>query len=180
MVPTLLDVQMNWRKHTKKLTMRWFNLSRKVLERNPPAASHMGGIWERQIRSACAILSSLLSAHWKSLDEESLLKQVAETEGILNSQSLTMETISNTTSDLPFAPSNILAMKSKVVIPPPRDFTRPGLDCQKTWCHVQHLANEFWSCWRKEYLQSLQSCTKWQVRKRNFSVGGAMEQWPSG
>ena len=26
-------------------------------------ASHMGGIWERQIRSAHAILSSLLSAH---------------------------------------------------------------------------------------------------------------------
>ena len=85
-----------------------------------------------------------------------------------------METISNTTSDLPFALSNILAMKSKVVKPPPGDFTRPGLDCQKTWCHVQHLANEFWSCWRKEYLQSLQSCTKWQVRKKNFSVGGAM------
>ena len=81
-----------------------------------------------------------------------MVTQVAETEGILNSQSLTMKTINNTTSDLPFAPSNILAIKSKVVIPPPGDFTRPGLECQKRWCHVQHLANEFWSLWRKEYL----------------------------
>ena len=52
--------------------------------RNPPAASHMGSIWERQIRSARAILLSLLKAHGKSLDEESLLTLLTETEGILN------------------------------------------------------------------------------------------------
>ena len=28
-----------------------------------------------------------------------------------------------------------------------------------------------WSCWRKEYLQSLQLHTKWQGGKINFSVG---------
>ena len=95
--------------------------------RNPPAASHMGGVWERQIRSARAILSSLLSTHGKSLDEESLLTLAAETEGILNSRPLTVETISNPTSDLPLAPSNILTMKWKVVMPPPGDFSRPDL-----------------------------------------------------
>ena len=30
---------------------------------NTPAASHMGGVWERQIRSARSILSSLLKTH---------------------------------------------------------------------------------------------------------------------
>ena len=44
------------------------------LIRDPPAASHMGGIWGRQI-----------SKHGKSLDEEYLLTLVAKTEGILNS-----------------------------------------------------------------------------------------------
>ena len=117
----------------------------------------MGSIWERQIRFARAILSSLLSTHRKSLDEESLLALVAETEGFLNSQPLTVEAISDPTSDLPLAPSNILTMKSKVVMPPPWDFSRPDLYCWKRWCCVQHIANEFWSCWRKEYFQSLQS-----------------------
>ena len=111
--------------------------------RNPPAASHMGGIWERQISSARAILSSLLSTHGKSLDEESLLTLVAETEGILNSRPLTVETISDPTSDLPLALSNILAMKSKVVMPPPGDFNRPDLCCRKRWRRVQHIAYEF-------------------------------------
>ena len=35
---------------------------------NPPLASHMGGVWERQIRSARAILSSILKTHSTSLD----------------------------------------------------------------------------------------------------------------
>ena len=155
--------------------------------RNSPAASHMGGIWETQIRSAGAILSSLLSTHGKSLDKKSLLTVVPETKGILNSLPLTMKTISNPTSDLPLAPSNILTMKSKVVMPPPGNFTRPDLYCRKGWCCVQHIVNKFWSCWKKEYLQSLQACTKWQSGKRNFSVGdivvvlqdeSARNQWP--
>ena len=134
--------------------------------RKPPAASHMGDVWERQIRSAHAILSSLLSTYGKSLDKESLLTLVAETEGILKSWPLTVKTISNPTSDLPLAPSNTLTIKSKVFMPPPGDFSRPDLHCQKRWHRLQHIANEFWSSWRKEYLHSLQSQTKWQSEKR--------------
>ena len=82
--------------------------------RNPPPASHIGGVSEMQVKSARAILSSLLSTHGKSLDEESLLTLVVETDRILNSRSLTVETISDPTSDLPLAPSKILTMKCKV------------------------------------------------------------------
>ena len=53
--------------------------------KNPPFASHMGGVWERQIRSAHAILASMLKTHGKSLDDESLLTLMTEVEGILNS-----------------------------------------------------------------------------------------------
>ena len=31
--------------------------------KNPPLASHMGGVWERQIRSVCAILASMFKTH---------------------------------------------------------------------------------------------------------------------
>ena len=52
-------------------------------KQNPPVASHVGGVWERQIHSAQRILSSLLQTHGK----------VFETERILNSRPLTVETI---------------------------------------------------------------------------------------
>ena len=42
-------------------------------KRKPPVASHMGGVWERQIRSASRILLLLLQTHSKAFDEESLL-----------------------------------------------------------------------------------------------------------
>ena len=35
---------------------------------------------------------------------------------------------------------------------------------------MQHMANEFWSRWRKEYLQSPQERQKWTSRRRNFRV----------
>ena len=54
-------------------------------KRNPSAASHMGGILERQIHSARGILASLLQTHGHSLDEESLQTLVAEREAVFNS-----------------------------------------------------------------------------------------------
>ena len=39
---------------------------------NPPGASHMGGVWERQIRTVRRILSTLLHEHGNCLDDESL------------------------------------------------------------------------------------------------------------
>ena len=54
-------------------------------KRNPPAASHMGSIWEHQIRSARRILASLLQTQGHILDEESLQTLMAETEAVVNS-----------------------------------------------------------------------------------------------
>ena len=80
-------------------------------KRNPPYASHIGGIWECQIHSACSILSALIQAHGRSLDKESLAMQMAETEGIFNSRPLKADSISDPNSSLPLSPSNLLTMK---------------------------------------------------------------------
>ena len=90
--------------------------------KNPPLASHMGGVWEQQIRSARAILGSLLKTHGECLDDGSLLTVMTEVEGILNSGPLTIEVLNDPTSLQPLSPVNILTMKSKVVSPPPGEF----------------------------------------------------------
>ena len=97
--------------------MQEFGGDRIKWKRNPPIASHMGGVWERQICSAQRILSSMLQTHGKVFDEELIL--MVETEGILNSRPLTVETISDPTSKLLLSPANILTMTSNVVMPPP-------------------------------------------------------------
>ena len=105
-----------------------------------------------------------MQTHGKAFHEESLLTLMVETEGILNSRPLIVET----TSELPLSPANILTMKSKVVMPLPGKSSKPDLYSRKRWRCIQHVINEFWSRWRKEFLQTLQERKKWQDIKRNF------------
>ena len=140
-------------------------------KRNPPLASHMGGVWERQIRSTRNILSSLMQTQGVSLDEESLNTLFVEVEDIVNSRPLVVETISDVNSQAALSPRYILTMNSKVVIPPPGVFGTPDLYCRKRWRRVQHVSNEFWSRWRIEFLATLQDRQKWKTAQRNFRVG---------
>ena len=45
---------------------------------NVPAASHMGGVWERQIRTVRSVLFSLLASNGSQLDDESLRTLMCE------------------------------------------------------------------------------------------------------
>ena len=139
-------------------------------ERNPPTASHMGGVWERQIRSVRDILQLLLKNHAHILNDEALHTLLLEAEAIVNSRPLTIENI-NDPESLPLSPNHLLTMKSKVVMPPPGIFQKEDLYTRKRWRRVQHLANQFWQRWRKEYLNTLQQRQKWTTVKRNFEVG---------
>ena len=85
-------------------------------KRNPPLASHMGGVWERQIQSARNILSSLMKTKGASLDEESLNTLFVEVEVIVHSRALLVETINDFKSHAAISPSHILTMKLKVVM----------------------------------------------------------------
>ena len=142
-----------------------------VWKKNPPNASHFGGIWERQIRSARAILNDLLNNHAKSLDTESLQNLMVECETIINSRPLTVDTISNLNSPAPLAPANILTMKSKVILPPTGVFERPDIFSKRRWRRVQHITNEFWARCKKEFFCQLQFRQKWKDKQRNFQVG---------
>jgi hypothetical protein len=54
---------------------------------NPPAASHVGGVWERMIRSIRKILRSLMTD--QLVNDETLATILAEVEKILNDRPLT-------------------------------------------------------------------------------------------
>ncbi|XP_064116596.1 uncharacterized protein LOC135222440 [Macrobrachium nipponense] len=78
---------------------------------NPPMASHMGGVWERQIRTIRKVLSALFYNHRNRLDDESFRTLLCEVEYIVNSRPIT--TCSDDPDDMePLSPSQILHMKS--------------------------------------------------------------------
>ncbi|KAK3728018.1 hypothetical protein QZH41_000112 [Actinostola sp. cb2023] len=138
---------------------------------NVPHASHMGGVWERQIRTVRGVLAPLLKDHGAQLDDESLRTLMIEAEAIVNSRPLTTDGLAAPDSLEAITPNHLLTMKTKIVMPPPGNFEGADLYSRKRWRRVQHLANEFWHRWRKSYLQTLQERQKWTRPHKNLQVG---------
>ena len=138
---------------------------------NVPSASHMGGSWERQIRTVRNVLASIMDNCSLQLDDESLRTFMCEAMAIINSRPLTVDNLNDPNSLEPLTPNHLITMKSSIILPPPGNFQREDLYTRKRWRRVQHLANEFWTRWRKEFLQTLQVRSKWLFPQRNLCVG---------
>ena len=105
----------------------------------------MGGVWEQQIGTVRSILYELLKTHRRSLNDEALHTLLIKVEAIVNSRPMTTDTINNIQSHIPLSPSNLLTMKSKVIMPPPGCFEPADAYCPKRWRRTQHIVNEFWA-----------------------------------
>ena len=77
-------------------------------------------------------------------------------------------------------------MKCKVVFPPPDQFVKTDEFSRRRWKCIQHIANEFWVRWRKEFLWSLQTRSEWNNKYGDFQkvdivllkVEANRNQWP--
>ena len=134
---------------------------------NPPAASHMGGAWERTIRSIRKILRALLGQQLVS--DEMLRTLMSEVEGILNGRPLTP--VSSDPKDLdPLTPNHLLLLRANPNLPP-GVFNKEEMYSKRRWRQVQYMANIFWKRWLKEYLPTLQERTKWTKPRRCLATG---------
>ena len=138
---------------------------------NVPKASHFGGVWERQIRTVRSVLNPLMRNNSTCLDDESFRTLMCEVESIVNSRPLTVDNLNDPHSLSPLTPNHLLTMKTKVLLPPPGNFQTKERYSKKRWRRIQHLANEFWARWRKEFLHSLQERSKWNRPRRNIHTG---------
>jgi hypothetical protein len=133
---------------------------------NPPGASHMGGSWERMIRTVRQVLNGLFNIHAR-LSDDMLDTLFCEVENIVNSRPITK--VSDSADDLdPLTPNHILLLRN---CPP----VSPGHFCEsdlyrRRWRVVQQLADTFWRRWLREYLPELQKRSKWQNLVRNVKV----------
>lgn len=138
---------------------------------NAPHSSHAGGVWERQIRTVRNVLRSTLSLSSDRLDDASLRTFFYEAMAIVNSRPLTVDNLNDPNSLAPLTPNNLLTMKSVPALPPPGRFIREDIYARKRWRHVQYLAEQFWSRWRREYLSNIATRQCWHRAKRNLRVG---------
>ncbi|XP_033646855.1 uncharacterized protein LOC117306360 [Asterias rubens] len=138
-------------------------------EFNPPHSSHMGGVWERMIGVAWRVLDSILLQNKSShLSHEVLCTFLAEVTAIVNARPLIP--VSND-PELPFILTPARLLTQKVGAPAPfGEFTDKDL-FKRQWRQVQSLASKFWTRWKREYLPTLQSRTKWTETHRNLQEG---------
>jgi len=132
---------------------------------NPPAASHMGGVWERMIRSVRRVLGLLMKE--QTLSDETLLTLMCEVESTLNSRPITV--VSEDPSDMePLTPNHLLMMRGS---PAPAINEVDRRDTyRRRWKQVQYLSALFWRRWIREYLPALQQRHKWNDAKPNLKV----------
>ena len=134
---------------------------------NPPAGSHFGGVWERQIRTVRKIMASLVKQ--QILNDDCLSTLFCEIEAIVNSRPITA--VQGDAGDLePLTPNHLLLLKNNENYSPT---VSDMLDqyAKRRWKQVQYLADIFWRRWSREYLTQLQERHKWGRPCENLQVG---------
>ena len=133
---------------------------------NPPSAPHMGGSWERLVKSVKVALQAIL--HQQAPKDEVLSTVFTEAEAVVNSRPLSY--VSGDADDEPsLTPFNFL-IGSTSAARPPGVFNEDDLRLRKQWRVAQRLADHFWKRWMKEYLPTLTRRTKWLKPSRPVQI----------
>ena len=134
---------------------------------NPPEAPHMGGSWERLVRSVKISLKVIISDC--NLDDFGLHTVFTEIEGFINSRPLSM--VSDDINDLsPLTPNHFIIGRPNANLRP-CETTEKDLNHKRRWKRVQAVTESFWKRWRKEYLPNLTSRGKWTVETAPVKKG---------
>ena len=150
---------------------------------NPPHAPHMGGIWERLIKSVKGILLQLVGN--RLLNDEELLTFMSEVEKILNDRPLTRMG-SDARDATPLTPNHLLLLRSNGC---DSQLDNDDHSIRRRWKTVQRIANAFFERFIVEYLPTLQTRSKWATVQDNIKINDVVlvidedsprGQWPLG
>lgn len=134
---------------------------------NPPGAPHMGGCWERLVRSVKSALRVTLRE--RAPREEVLHTLLLEAEMVINSRPLAYVS-SDPAEPTVLTPNHLLlgtATGDACYVPyDPKD-----VDARRQWKKVNALAEAFWRRWKREYLPTLQRRQKWMDMVDSVKVG---------
>ncbi|XP_044570129.1 uncharacterized protein LOC123257009 [Drosophila ananassae] len=131
---------------------------------NPPGAPHMGGAWERLVRTTKGILKNICPSY--SFNDEGLRNALVEAQFIINSRPLTFVSL-NTEDDAALTPNHLLLGSANGYKPLPKE----GMNLQPRWIETQRFGDRFWQRWIKEYAPVLTRRTKWFEKVPPITIG---------
>ncbi|XP_055590345.1 uncharacterized protein LOC129742470 [Uranotaenia lowii] len=125
---------------------------------NPPSAPHMGGAWERLVRSVKVAMASIQTN--RNPDEETFVTIVREAQGIVNSRPLTFIPIDGESQEA-LTPNHFIMLSSSGVTQVPKRLADEKQAHRNNWGHLNVMVDQFWRRWIKEYLPTISRRTKW-------------------
>ncbi|XP_053698801.1 uncharacterized protein LOC128745751 [Sabethes cyaneus] len=135
---------------------------------NPPAAPHMGGVWERLVRSVKEALNTLNDG--KRLTDEILHTSVTSAEDIINSRPLVYVPQEMEEAEA-LSPNHFLRgispNEAQMISPPPHS----AETLRDAYKRSQELTQNMWDRWIKEYVPSLNQRTKWHGESTMLKKG---------
>ncbi|XP_065094740.1 uncharacterized protein LOC135715349 [Ochlerotatus camptorhynchus] len=134
---------------------------------NPPLSPHMGGSWERLIRTVKNNLMVVCSS--KRPSDEVLRNLLIEVQNTVNSLPLTHVPIDEDSA--PALTPNHFLLGSSNGSKPLVNFDDTGAILRQNWCTSQILANQYWKRWVSDYLPEITRRTKWFRRVKPIAVG---------
>ena len=131
---------------------------------NPTASPHMGGVWERGIKTVKGVIYIMIKS--TVLTEFELCAILTEIEAIVNNRTLTH--VSDIPDDFEVLTPNHFFLGR---------FNTTGAACEdadgdksgrRKWKQVFSITMQFWKRWLSEYFPTLQQRNKWQTNQTNI------------
>lgn len=133
---------------------------------NPPRAPHFGGLWEAAVRSAKILMVKIMREHTFTLEEFNTM--LCRVEAILNSRPLTPTSSDPGEVDC-LTPGHFLIGRPLLAVLETEvpESSRPLV---QRWKLLNQCIQSFWRRWRHEYLQTLQTRSRWTTDAPNICV----------
>ncbi|XP_055643357.1 uncharacterized protein LOC129779730 [Toxorhynchites rutilus septentrionalis] len=135
----------------------------------PPSAPHMGGAWERMVKSVKAALGTILDAERRP-DDEVLETVIVEAEAMVNTRPLTYIPLESANQEA-LTPNHFLLGSSSGVKQLSAMPVDPRATLRSGWKLAQHLSDGIWRRWIKEYLPVISRRSKWFDEVKNIAEG---------
>lgn len=125
---------------------------------SPPASPHFGGYWESVVKIMKSHLYKTIGQSHLAYDEFATL--LAQIEACVNSRPL-CPISEDPTDPSPLTPAHFLVGSALHTVPE-CDMSSSKITTLRRWQLTQHLTQQYWRQWVKEYISLLHNRTKWR------------------